>query len=61
VESLHRSGHTRVLLDLRDLEAADDDGVLLLRDVDRSLAAEGGRLLVRHFPGWLAAHSSSVR
>jgi anti-anti-sigma regulatory factor len=61
VESLRRSGHTRVVLDLRGLEAADDAGVQVLVDVDRSLAEDGGRLLVQHSSGWPAAHSSSVR
>lgn len=47
VETLHRGGHTRVLLDLRDVQAADDAGLHVLRDVQRSLAAGGGELLLR--------------
>jgi hypothetical protein len=35
--------------------------VQVLVDVDRSLAEDGGRLLVQHSSGWPAAHSSSVR
>ena len=46
-EELHRRGHERVLLDLRDVQAADDAGLHVLRDAARSLAARGGRLLVR--------------
>jgi anti-anti-sigma regulatory factor len=47
VEQLHRSGHTRVLLDLRDVQAADDAGLHVLHDAARALAATGGLLLVR--------------
>ncbi|MGY1808681.1 STAS domain-containing protein [Blastococcus sp. SYSU D00669] len=46
VESLHRSGHARVLLDLRDVHAADDAGLHVLRDVERALAADGGVLVL---------------
>jgi anti-anti-sigma regulatory factor len=51
VEQLHRSGHARVLLDLQDVQTADDAGLHVLRDIARSLAAEGGELLVRTAPG----------
>jgi anti-anti-sigma regulatory factor len=47
VEALHRSGHVRVVLDLQDVLAADDAGLHVLRDVQRSLAADGGELLLR--------------
>ncbi|HEV7213092.1 MAG TPA: STAS domain-containing protein [Blastococcus sp.] len=50
VESLRRDGHTRVSLDLRDVRAADDAGLRILRTVGRQLAADGGELLVRHLP-----------
>jgi anti-anti-sigma regulatory factor len=67
VESLRRSGHTRVLIDLAQLQSADAEAVQLLRDVDRAVAEDGGTLLLQHAPRWLAdqassgAHSSSVR
>jgi anti-anti-sigma regulatory factor len=51
VEHLHRSGHARVLLDLRDVQAADDAGLHVLRDTARALAADGGELMVRTAPG----------
>ena len=51
VEQLHRSGHACVLLDLRGVQAADDAGLHVLDDTARSLAAEGGELLVRTAPG----------
>jgi anti-anti-sigma regulatory factor len=51
VEQLHRSGHARVLLDLRGVQAADDAGLHVLRDAARALAADGGELLVRDAPG----------
>ncbi len=46
VESLVRSGHRSVLVDLRDVRPTDA-GLHVLRDVERSLAADGARLLVR--------------
>jgi len=50
VSQLHRNGHARVLLDLQDVQAADDAGLLVLRDLGLELAAEGGQLLVHHAP-----------
>lgn len=50
IESLHRSGHARVVLDLRDVRTADDAGLHVLRDVAGSLAARGGVLVVRDLP-----------
>jgi anti-anti-sigma regulatory factor len=51
VEQLRRSGHTRVLIDLQDVQAADAAGLHVLRELRRSLAADGGELLVRTAPG----------
>ncbi|NYJ08597.1 STAS domain-containing protein [Petropleomorpha daqingensis] len=51
VEQLHRSGHARVLLDLREVQGADDAGLHVLRDAARALAADGGELMVRAAPG----------
>lgn len=56
VESLRRSGHNRVFLDLTEVRAADDAGLEVLRDVDRDVTRDGGALLLRHAPEWLAPH-----
>jgi len=50
-ESLHGSGHLRVVLDLQDVEDADDAGLDVLRGLGEELAARGGELVVRHSPG----------
>jgi anti-anti-sigma regulatory factor len=50
VESLHRSGHARVLLDLRHVQAADVAGLHVLHDVACALAEVGGTLLVSNAP-----------
>ena len=55
VESLRRSGHTRVYLDLADVRGADEAGLDVLRDVDRAVSRDGGVLLLRHAPQWLTA------
>jgi anti-anti-sigma regulatory factor len=46
VETLHRDGHSTVLLDLQDLRAADEAGLQVLRNVRESMAAKGGELFV---------------
>lgn len=51
VEQLHRSGHSRVLLDMHAVQIADDAGLHVLSDAARGLAAAGGELLVRATPG----------
>ena len=50
-ESLHGSGHVRVVLDLQDVEDADDAALGVLRGLGDELAARGGELVVRHSPG----------
>ena len=50
VEGLHRSGHVRVLLDLRDVQGADDAGLHVLRAIRKNSAAVGGELVVRDAP-----------
>ncbi len=50
VEALHGVGHTRVLLDLRGVEAADDAGLAMLRDLQTTLSARSHTLLVLHPP-----------
>lgn len=47
VEILRRGGHRRVLVDLQDVRSADAAGLHDLHDLERSLAADGGRLLLR--------------
>ena len=49
-QSLHGSGHARVVLDLRDVLDADDAGLDVLRGLGEELAASGGELVVRHAP-----------
>jgi len=49
-ESLHGSGHVRVVLDLQDVRDADDDGLDVLRGLGEELAATGGELVVRYAP-----------
>jgi anti-anti-sigma regulatory factor len=46
VESLCRGGHRRVLVDMRDVRAADIAGLQVLRDMERDLAADGACLLL---------------
>lgn len=59
VQALHGVGHTRVLLDLRGVEAADDAGLLLLRELQTAVNAGGGTLVLlnapdRRAPRWSA-------
>jgi anti-anti-sigma regulatory factor len=49
-DSLRGNGHTRVVLDLRDVRTADDAGLDLLRQLRTAFAAAGDELLIRHFP-----------
>ena len=49
-DSLRGSGHTRVVLDLRDVQAADDAGLDVLRQLRREFADAGGELHIRHSP-----------
>ena len=53
VETLRRGGHRRVLVDLQGVEAADAAGLHVLRDMQRSLAVDGGRLVVEPAAGLL--------
>ncbi len=47
VDGLRGSGHVRVVLDLRDVRAADAEGLDILRELRRDFAADGGQLLIR--------------
>jgi anti-anti-sigma regulatory factor len=49
-DSLRGNGHTRVVLDLRDVRTADDAGLDLLRELRTSFADAGDELLIRHSP-----------
>jgi anti-anti-sigma regulatory factor len=49
-DSLRGSGHTRVVLDLREVQAADAAGLDLLHQLRTAFAAAGDELLIRHPP-----------
>jgi anti-anti-sigma regulatory factor len=49
-EHLRGNGHSRVTLDLRDVLAADEAGLDILRDLRGSFEATGDELLIRHAP-----------
>lgn len=57
VEGLRNSGHTRVVLDLRDVRETDAAGLHVLRGVARKLEEQGALLMVRDRPGGLCALS----
>ncbi len=46
-DSLRGSGHSRVVVDLRDVRSADDAGLDILHQLRRDFAADGGELVVR--------------
>ena len=50
VLALHDGGHGRVLRDLGGVHGAEDAGLLLLRQLEAAMTAEGGRLVVLHAP-----------
>jgi anti-anti-sigma regulatory factor len=50
VESLRRSGHDVVLLDLGGVRTADSAGLRELHALERAVAADGGELLVLAAP-----------
>ena len=49
-DTLRMGGHSRVVLDLQDVRAADDAGLDVLRQLGRRVAATGDSLLIRHAP-----------
>ena len=49
-DSLRAGGHSHVVLDLRDVRAADAAGLDVLHRLRRSFAATGNSLLIRHAP-----------
>jgi anti-anti-sigma regulatory factor len=50
VEGLLRRGHSTVVLDLTDVQAADAVGLHVLSSLETSMAASGDRLLIRNAP-----------
>ena len=46
VLTLHGEGHSRIVLDLEELQGADDAGLSMLRHLRTTVAAEGGTLLL---------------
>ncbi len=50
VLALREGGHRRVLLDLEDLQGAEDAGLLMLQHLQTAVTAEGGSLVVLHPP-----------
>jgi len=50
VEGLRRQGHSTVVLDLADVQAADDVGLHVLSSLRTSMADAGDQLLVRNAP-----------
>jgi ABC-type transporter Mla MlaB component len=49
-DHLRGNGHTRVVLDLRDVRAVDDAGLDILRDLRSTFEAAGDRLLIQYAP-----------
>lgn len=54
-DQLRENGHSRVVLDLRDVEDADDTGLDILRDLRRVFERAGSKLLIRYAPRSAAA------
>ncbi len=50
VLALHQGGHRQVVLDLQGLHGADDAGLSMVEDLQGTVAAEGGTLVVLHAP-----------
>ena len=46
--ALREGGHRRVVVDLAGVQAADDDGLDLLRRLRVRFAEDGGELVLRH-------------
>jgi anti-anti-sigma regulatory factor len=49
-DHLRGNGHSHVTLDLRDVRAADDAGLDILRDLRSAFEAAGDELLIRYAP-----------
>ncbi len=46
--ALREGGHSRVVVDLAGVQAADDDGLDLLRRLRTRFAEDGGELVLQH-------------
>ena len=46
-DQLRGRGHSRVVVDLRDVLSTEDAGLDILRELRREFAADGGELIVR--------------
>ncbi len=46
-DRLRDDGHVRVVVDLRGVLAADDEGLAVLRELHRDFRVDGGELLIR--------------
>ena len=46
-DQLRGDGHFRVVVDLRGVGAAGDEGLAVLRELHREFRADGGELLIR--------------
>ncbi|SDY67652.1 STAS domain-containing protein [Modestobacter sp. DSM 44400] len=55
VEGLRRLGHSTVVLDLADVQAADDVGLHVLQNLRSRMAAAGDELLLRNAPAEVAS------
>jgi anti-anti-sigma regulatory factor len=49
-DRLRDNGHSRVTLDLRDVQAVDAAGLDILRDLRSAFEAAGDKLLIRYGP-----------
>jgi anti-anti-sigma regulatory factor len=49
-DHLRGNGHSRVTIDLRDVLAADDAGLDILRDLRSAFEDAGDKLLIRYAP-----------
>lgn len=47
-DSLREGGHRRVVVDLAGVQAADDDGLDVLRSMQESFAEDGSELVLQH-------------
>ncbi len=46
-DQLRGAGHSRVVVDLRGVGTADDEGLAVLRELHRDFRVDGGELLIR--------------
>lgn len=55
-DHLRGNGHSHVTLDLRAVQAADDAGLDILRDLRKAFEATGDKLLIRYGPELAGGH-----